>query len=267
MGSDDGAKPNHVQEGLPTVAKSPNYALPIGSTCVIGLLGLGIAYATFTYGATDKYENRIKDVQKSEQHYAFAAAAILGATIRLVNMYPAVHKGMIMLQNSGNLRSNPFIYKAIGTGASNKHIVFDDAGEVGKYNRANRSLHHMIENFGVVLAGLALAGAPPHRKSAPAASFSHPTTRHPRSHGVPVPRLRLDVRLLRRPRAPSGRIHHRRAPCISEPRRRTRRPRSNAPAPRAGYGGHAIGFVLSTLASAAIEGMLGLVAIKSFGFA
>jgi hypothetical protein len=26
--------------------------------------------------------------------------------------------------------------------------VMEDEGEVGAYNRANRSMHHMVENFG-----------------------------------------------------------------------------------------------------------------------
>jgi len=238
MGSDDGKKPNHAQEGLPKVTASRNYALPFIFVFVIGAIGLAIAYAIFTNGDTAKYEARIKEVVRSEHHWAFAAAAVLGATIRLVNFYPAVHKQMIMLRNSGNLRSNPFIYKAIGAGASMKHVVFDDDGEVGKYNRANRSLHHMIENFGSVLAGLFLASTVfPYPVFVCVCVFCVGRVAHQVGYTTGAP--------------------------LSSPRPPLSLPVSLGPRP-VGYGGHGIGFALSALASAAIEGMLGFVAIKAF---
>ena len=36
--------------------------------------------------------------------------------------------------------------------------ALEDTGDVGAYNRANRSVHHMVENFGAVVAGLGLVG-------------------------------------------------------------------------------------------------------------
>ena len=38
-------------------------------------------------------------------------------------------------------------------------MLFENDGLMGKYNRANRSLTHMIENFASVLAGLVLSGS------------------------------------------------------------------------------------------------------------
>mmetsp|Transcript_27181 Transcript_27181/g.108823 ORF Transcript_27181/g.108823 Transcript_27181/m.108823 type:complete len:131 (-) Transcript_27181:947-1339(-) len=72
-------------------------------------------------------------------------------------MLPTMYKNGIMKLGSGNLRANPFVYKSVGDGAGGHHVVFDDAGVVGKYNRANRSLHHMVENMGVLCAGLYMA--------------------------------------------------------------------------------------------------------------
>merc|ERR1719408_230087 len=68
------------------------------------------------------------------------------------------YKSAIMKGSSHNLRSNMYIYKAIGPDAAEHHVVFDDEGDVGGYNRANRSLHHMVENNAIILVA-ALMGS------------------------------------------------------------------------------------------------------------
>jgi hypothetical protein len=51
-----------------------------------------------------------------------------------------------MRRKSGNLRANPTIFKMIGENAPLEAIVLEDEGDLGKYNRANRSLNHFVEN-------------------------------------------------------------------------------------------------------------------------
>ncbi|KDO19852.1 hypothetical protein SPRG_14882, partial [Saprolegnia parasitica CBS 223.65] len=158
MGSDDGHKVG--DNGLPIMSADeakPKYVGVVAFTFAPLLVGLGIAYAIYTLGATGAYDKRIKALLATDLHWACAAVVVLGRTIAFVNMYPMVHKSQIMKGNSGNLRSNPFIYKALGKDAAPNAVVFDDAGAVGAYNRANRSLHHMIENYGALVAGLVLA--------------------------------------------------------------------------------------------------------------
>ena len=47
----------------------------------------------------------------------------------------------------GNLRSNPFVYKqATDQTGETPAIIMSEEGDVGKYNRANRSVHHFLEN-------------------------------------------------------------------------------------------------------------------------
>merc|ERR1712188_230445 len=118
------------------------------------IIGLAIATAVYSFGATTKYDARISDLASRDLHWAFLALAVVGRAVAFVNIYPMYHKSFVMKGNSGNLRSNPFIYKAIGSGAAPNAVVFDDEGDAGKYNRANRSMHHMVENFAVVVAGL-----------------------------------------------------------------------------------------------------------------
>ena len=55
-------------------------------------------------------------------------------------------KGKIMKGNSGNLRSNMFIYKQVGDNAMENVITLIEDGDIGAFNRSNRSIHHMIEN-------------------------------------------------------------------------------------------------------------------------
>lgn len=70
-----------------------------------------------------------------------------------------VYKSKIMLGSSGNVRSNPFIYTMIGDKKSDNKIIFEAEGDIGAYNRANRSIHHMVENFGGFVAGMFMAGS------------------------------------------------------------------------------------------------------------
>jgi hypothetical protein len=64
-----------------------------------------------------------------------------------------------MHTKSGNLRANQFIYKVIGAGSGTLgKVVFDDEGDVGAYNRANRSTLHFVENAGSFVLAFVLVG-------------------------------------------------------------------------------------------------------------
>jgi len=133
-----------------------------GMVSVLQAIGFGIAFAVFKFGATSVYSEKIAAVVAAGQAPVFAALVAIAFSIRLVNFVPMIYKEKVMKgamrdELGANMRSNPFIYKAVGP--SNETVLFQNDGVVGKYNRANRSLTHMTENFGSVLAGLALAGS------------------------------------------------------------------------------------------------------------
>ncbi|CAK4683981.1 unnamed protein product [Aphanomyces euteiches] len=159
MGSDNGTKVS--DSGLPamTDAEKKKNTLPIvvAFTMVPLAIGTVIAYGVYMWGARATFEKRIQAFVANDLHWAGLAVVVLGRTITFVNGYPTVFKSQIMRADSGNLRSNPFIYKMIGKDAKDNAVVFNDEGAIGAYNRANRSLHHMIENYGALVAGLALA--------------------------------------------------------------------------------------------------------------
>ena len=76
--------------------------------------------------------------------WLYLALIILGRTTAFLNSYATFNNKNPM---KGNVRANPFIYKVIGKNApKNVSVVFEEDGDAGKYNRVNRSVHHMIEN-------------------------------------------------------------------------------------------------------------------------
>jgi len=121
-------------------------------------IGFAIANGIYKYGSTPKYDKKIAGLVADEAHWLYLAAVVFGRLVAIVNMLPMIWKERIMTGKSGNLRANMFVYKAIGDKAADNAIVLQDTGDLGAYNRANRSLHHMVENFGLFVVALALAG-------------------------------------------------------------------------------------------------------------
>jgi len=106
-------------------------------------MGLGFAALIHAYGSTSAYNQKIGLVIKYDMHYAYLACVVIFRLTEFLNMLPTVYKARFMTPKSGNLRSNMYIYREHG---SDKVVVLDDGPNTGKYNRANRSLHHYVEN-------------------------------------------------------------------------------------------------------------------------
>jgi len=122
-------------------------------------IGFAIANGIYKYGSTDKYDKKIAGIVAEEAHWLYLAAVVFGRLVAIINMIPMVWKDRVMTMKSGNLRANMYVYKAIGDKAGENAVVLEDSGDLGGYNRANRSLHHMVENMGLFVVALALAGA------------------------------------------------------------------------------------------------------------
>ena len=124
-------------------------------------------------------------------------------------------KGALRDEIGANMRSNPFIYRSVGP--SKETVLFENEGVVGKYNRANRSLTHMVENMGSMLGGFMLAGSV-----------------------FPFPVFMCACFWS------AGRVVHQTGYT-------------------SGYGGHGLGFLISTLAQVTLEGLVILVALAGMG--
>ncbi|OLP83802.1 hypothetical protein AK812_SmicGene35390 [Symbiodinium microadriaticum] len=121
----------------------------IGAILVVPrLIGFGIAYAIYTWGNKALYDSKIEMLGKYQLGYLYFAAVVFNAMVGFINVSPMYYKSKVMKQDAGNLRANMFIYKDVET---KKHVVMEDEGALGEYNRANRSMTHFTENsIGVV---------------------------------------------------------------------------------------------------------------------
>ena len=131
--------------------------LPIGFVGIFVVLGLGFAYLAYALSGVEKLNEKVDD-----KGFLFLGAIIFARTVLELNFYPMQHKKKIMKGDSGNLRTNMAIYKPLNekgqTDEDKPAIVMATGGEVGKYNRANRSLSHFTETVPSLLFMLFLVG-------------------------------------------------------------------------------------------------------------
>lgn len=156
MGSDN--KPL-LPNGLPDMSKEnkSSHTMLAMLFFVPMLVCCAIAYAIYYFGSTDKYNAKIDAVKADDMQWVYAALIVFSRTVVLLNLFPMTYKQRVM--KKGNIRSNMFIYKAIGDDAPKNAVIMDEHGDVGAYNRSNRSIHHMVENFGAFVAGLYMVGS------------------------------------------------------------------------------------------------------------
>jgi len=149
MGSD--TKPKEANVDTFPQAEEGSIKGPIAIVTIALIIGFVIGSLTYRMGDTDTYDANIE--RSGATTWLCLSLVVLGRTVAYVNAFPMRFKGKF----KGNLRSNPFIYRTNdGTGPP---IIFDESGIIGKYNRANRSLHHMVENIGPFLASLYFVGS------------------------------------------------------------------------------------------------------------
>ena len=119
-------------------------------------IGYGIAYLIYRFGDQDKYDSRILTAKDFEVQWMLLGLIIFYLTVVWLNIYPGRFKERFM--GGGNLRANMFIYKqATDVNGEGSAIVLNTEGDIGKYNRGNRSLHHFIENSIPLVASLPIS--------------------------------------------------------------------------------------------------------------
>mmetsp|Transcript_24891 Transcript_24891/g.54627 ORF Transcript_24891/g.54627 Transcript_24891/m.54627 type:complete len:230 (-) Transcript_24891:66-755(-) len=132
----------------------PNYPKTVGILLAMLALGVVLAKATLKFDAenSDVYESKILLVKAQDLQWLYLALVVLGRTIQLVNFVPTGFKKGL----KGNIRSNPFFYQT--TDYRKTMVLFQNDGTNGMYNRANRSVQHMVEGFGAFLASVGPVG-------------------------------------------------------------------------------------------------------------
>eukprot|EP00670_Eutreptiella_braarudii_P003015 CAMPEP_0174300760 /NCGR_PEP_ID=MMETSP0809-20121228/58652_1 /TAXON_ID=73025 ORGANISM="Eutreptiella gymnastica-like, Strain CCMP1594" /NCGR_SAMPLE_ID=MMETSP0809 /ASSEMBLY_ACC=CAM_ASM_000658 /LENGTH=223 /DNA_ID=CAMNT_0015406393 /DNA_START=29 /DNA_END=700 /DNA_ORIENTATION=+ len=177
------------------------------------LIGFGVAVAVYKLGSTEKYDRKIAAVKGEDMQWAYLAAVVFTRLVAWVNLYPMVYKARLMQFDSGNLRANMYIYKT----PAGQPVLLDEGPEVGKYNRANRSLTHFTEWAAAMCVAFLMV-----------------------AYCFPVPAFVLTIVYA------LGRVLHQIGYAAK------------------GYGGHAKGFMLNSIANSTMEGFLLLVALKGF---
>ena len=153
----------HQDTGLPKISEEDVEAASSKTkvfmsifTIVFYGIGFGIACAIHFCGSTDVYNLRITSLKTVDMQYVYLSAFLYGLLTTFLNMYPMLFKSRIMRGTDKNFRANMFIYKLAAPGASSSVVVLEEEGDVGKYNRANRSLMHFIENGSPIVLAIPL---------------------------------------------------------------------------------------------------------------
>lgn len=136
-------------------------AIPMASFAIPRFVGFGIARAIYSGGDTAAYDAKVALLSEYDLGYVYVSAFVLSLTVAWLNYFPVLLKNRFM-HILGNLRSNLFIYKVMdATDQDSKrqpHVVLDQEGGIGQYNRANRSMHHFTENVGGHVLCILFAG-------------------------------------------------------------------------------------------------------------
>ena len=152
--------PKNEKTGLPQIDQDAKDRMlkkaqfgAIVAPIITTLIGYGIAYLVYNQGDTAKFDNRLNKVKELELHWWFAAMIAFNLTVAWMNQYPMRYKEQIMM--GGNLRANMFIYRLANEDpAESSAVVLHEDGDLGSYNRANRSIYHFLENCMGFLASL-----------------------------------------------------------------------------------------------------------------
>ena len=143
-------------------AKSGGLSLLVMMMLVPPVIGFLLALLIWKSGSTDIYNMRIAIIYLADQHWSYLSAVVFCRLVNFLNMYPTcMHRAKIMRDEweFGNVRANMSIYKAIGQNAAPNAVVMVEDGDVGAYNRANRSMHHFVENAAHFCVGVVMATA------------------------------------------------------------------------------------------------------------
>ena len=113
---------------------------------IVGLsFGIPIAFGIYEWGDKTKYDANLVVMKEYDMQWAFLGSIVFSLMCVFINMYPMLHKERVM--KGGNMRANMFIYRlAAEDPTESSAVVLHSDGDLGLYNRANRGLHHFLEN-------------------------------------------------------------------------------------------------------------------------
>mmetsp|Transcript_100609 Transcript_100609/g.194309 ORF Transcript_100609/g.194309 Transcript_100609/m.194309 type:complete len:235 (+) Transcript_100609:77-781(+) len=156
-------------DGLPAMsddARDAGESKMIGFLAVLMLaprvIGTGIAFLIFFFGATAQQKElvgrKLQLLESWDLGYLYFSVYTFSVLVMWVNNLPMVYKARLGLK--GNIRANMYFYKLLGGNGMTKTslVGLEEKGDIGVYNRANRSLSHFVENMGPAIINMLAAG-------------------------------------------------------------------------------------------------------------
>ena len=137
--------------------KDPNYPKLAGIVFFMLAIGTGLAYGLFHLDRSKQeiYEAKFQTLRDGDLQWLYLGLVLLGRTIALLNFVPTGYKNGL----KGNVRSNPFFFETVeGEKGKKTMVLYQEEGTNGMYNRANRSIQHMVENSGAFFATIGPVG-------------------------------------------------------------------------------------------------------------
>ena len=153
--SDVGPKNRDPVTGLPIIteeAKAKTKNVPIfmliKNLVMLGV-GYGIAWLVWAFGDSATYQQRIQIAKDYDGQWFMLALVVLQFTVMWMVDYSMTSKLRVMnvFEGDKDLHGNQFIYKfATKKDNEGSAIIVNEEGDVGQYNRANKSLYQFLEN-------------------------------------------------------------------------------------------------------------------------
>ena len=132
---------------------------------ILGPAVIGVGIAEAIHRATFDASVHVidNDLRPRNLAYMYFAVVIFAWLTRWLNFFPMGFKNDAVAsygkQAKGNIRANMYLYTTQqATTAGGGLVVLEEGGAAGRYNRANRSLHHFVENAPAFMLCLPLAG-------------------------------------------------------------------------------------------------------------
>ena len=113
--------------------------------CLLVSISVGIGFAIHEWFDTALYESRIALLKEYDMQWACLGAVIFYCTVIWLNIYVIDRKAKYS-HGEKNLSPNFFIYSFANQNSfESSAVILNEEGDIGKYNRGNRSIQYFIE--------------------------------------------------------------------------------------------------------------------------
>eukprot|EP00928_Gymnodinium_smaydae_P088332 TRINITY_DN72439_c0_g1_i1.p1 TRINITY_DN72439_c0_g1~~TRINITY_DN72439_c0_g1_i1.p1 ORF type:complete len:217 (-),score=40.46 TRINITY_DN72439_c0_g1_i1:111-761(-) len=121
---------------------------------VFGAIGVGVAFAVYSFGAKDKYDAKISLLASYELGWLYLSLFVIKLGILGININLAVHRKTAKV----NVPDQQVYTVFTGSSAPMGYVLMEKEGDIGRFNRAQRALQNLFEQLPLFLVYLLAAG-------------------------------------------------------------------------------------------------------------